>query len=327
MFGGFSSTKLKVQLKMAVSRIQIASNKKGALLKQSRREVAKMLTEKPPKEEMAGIKAEALIRDDQMIEALEILQLQCELIHERIKLIDVSKKCPEDLLAVVSTIIWASHRVDIQELILVRKQFRAKYGKKFEDDALANKNNVLNERVVGKLSVQPPAAYLVQCYLERICEHEKINWQPRVKLSASQMVEPMVAPSGYSVQAGQGSGLGPTPVALQAQQPIPSKPSGEIPSALKIYDPIPPTPPVVPAEPYLPPPAPTSKPGADFEEQDIYVPPSVSSSKINGETKTNNDDDSNNGASSGEQPARSGSSNAGASYEDLAARFENLKNI
>lgn len=154
-----------VELKMAVSRFQIASNKKAALLKQNMREVAVLLAEDPPKEEKARIKAEALIRDDYMIEAFDILSLNCELLSERIKLISFSKECPPDLVSCVSTLIYASPRVDIPELVMVRKQFRAKYGKKFEESAFNNEGGVINERVVTKLSVEPPAAFLVQTYL------------------------------------------------------------------------------------------------------------------------------------------------------------------
>ena len=68
MFGGFKASKLKPQLKMAVSRFAIASNKKSAIMKQNMREVALLLAEEPPKEEKARIRAEALIRDDNMIE-------------------------------------------------------------------------------------------------------------------------------------------------------------------------------------------------------------------------------------------------------------------
>jgi hypothetical protein len=96
--------------------------------------------------------------------------------------------------------MWAAHRVDIPELLIVRQQFRSKYGKQFEEDALTNNNNVLNERVVTKLSVHPPAAYLVQTYLERICEQFQVDWSPQVKLSINEMIEPMAAPVGYSVQ-------------------------------------------------------------------------------------------------------------------------------
>lgn len=161
---------------MAVHRFQMASNKKSALLKQSMREVAVLLAEDPPKEEKARIKAEALIRDDYMIEAYDILSLNCELLSERLKLISFSKQCPPDLVSSVATLIYAAPRVDIPELQIIRKQFRAKYGKKFEEDALNNVGGVLNERVVTKLSVQPPAAYLVQTYLEQICDKYEVDW-------------------------------------------------------------------------------------------------------------------------------------------------------
>ena len=92
-----------------------------SLLKQNMREVAVMLAEDQPKEEKAKIRAEALIRDDNLIEAYEILQLECELLSERIKLIDFQKDCPSDLVTVVSTLMWASHRVDIPELQAIRK--------------------------------------------------------------------------------------------------------------------------------------------------------------------------------------------------------------
>jgi len=179
------------ELKMACGRIQIASNKKAALLKQNMREVAKLLAEDPPKEEKARIRAEALIRDDNLIEAYEILQLECELLHERIKLLQYSKSCPHDLISVVSTLIWASHRVDVPELMLIRKQFVAKYGKPFEENAMRNYDGCLNERVVSKLSVQPPAAYLVQTYLERICEQFEVDWTPSMKLTADTAIEPV----------------------------------------------------------------------------------------------------------------------------------------
>ncbi|EJK75102.1 hypothetical protein THAOC_03183, partial [Thalassiosira oceanica] len=83
----YKASKLKPQLKMAVTRLQIAANKKSALMKQQIRDIARLLAEDPPKEEKARIKAEGLIRDDYMVEAYEILQLNCELLSERIQLI------------------------------------------------------------------------------------------------------------------------------------------------------------------------------------------------------------------------------------------------
>lgn len=207
IFGGYSATKIKPQLKMAVTRFTIAANKKVALSKQQTREIAKMLAEVPPKEEKARIKAEAVIRDDDTIEAYEILQLNCDLLFERINLISYSKECPHDLVECISTLIWASAVVDIPELVEIRKQFRSKYGKFFEEGAMRNAGRVVNERVASKLSVQPPSAYDVQVYLERIADEHGVNWKPRVPLKASEMYEPTKAPTGESVPVRGGSGV------------------------------------------------------------------------------------------------------------------------
>ena len=185
----------------------MASNKKTALMKQQMREISKLLAEN--KEEKARIRAEALIRDDGTIEAYEILQLTCELLFERIKLITTSKTVPADLRRSISTLIWASNRVDIKELVEIRKQIKAKFGKQFDMDAFENKHNVCNERVIAKLSVQPPTALLVQTYLEKIADQFSVQWKPTNRLKADQLGEPMAAPVGYSVQNAPGSRLVP----------------------------------------------------------------------------------------------------------------------
>ena len=304
-------------LKMAVSRFQIAANKKSALMKQQMREIAVMLSEDPPKEEKAKIRAESLIREDNSIEAYEILQLECELLAERIKLIASTKECPPDLVSCVSTLIWACDRVDISELSMIRKQFRAKYGNKFEEAALTNLGGRLNERVVAKLSVQPPAAYLVQVYLERICEQFEVNWKPKLRLTADQMSEPMAAPVGYSIQVAQGTGLGEVvtgqlnadeAIGVPTKMDIPVAP--HFPSVAATV--------VVPAAAYFPPLTPSTN--TDFEEVDIYIPaiptaPAGSGTKKQDEKKDDDDDSSD----------LHGGDDIHSSFANLAARFDSLK--
>lgn len=209
---------------MAVSRFSMASNKKSALMKQSMREISQLLAN--GKEESAKIKAEALIRDDGTIEAFEILQLSCDLLFERIKLISTSDKCPPDLKSTIATLIWASNRVDIKELVEIRKQFKSKFGKQFDAECFENKNNICNERIVAKLSVQPPTAYLVQTYLEKIADQFDVDWKPANRLKPDQMAEPMAAPVGYSVKIAPGSGL----VSYEAT-PVPMPPPSCSPDA------------------------------------------------------------------------------------------------
>ena len=339
LFGGYKATKLKPQLKMAVTRFTIASNKKSALTKQQIREIAKLLAEDPPKEEKARIKAESLIRDDNTVEAYEILQLHCELLAERINLITQSKDCPPDMLSTVSTVIWASTIVDIPELIEIRKQFRYKYGKEFDEDCMQNVGGILNERVTSKLSVQPPSAYLVQTYLEKISDEHEVGWKPTVSLKAEDIAQPMAAPTGYSVQEGAASGL-------NKKEQVTSVPSGLLP----------PKAPSSSSSAYVPAAATESTAAAatnsntmkvddddSIEEVDIYVPAAPksqphSSSNSNrnqnemnsnrgrtqsaGEgSKGNDDEDGNdNDNDNGENNDTGGDD----SYEDLAKRFAML---
>ena len=123
---------------MATSRLQILANKKTALLKQQMREIAELLCEDQPREEKARIRTEAVIREEQACEAYEMLQLNCELLAERIRLLENTKECPPDLVSCVSTLMWAADRVSISEMSFAKKQFRAKYGKKFEENAMNN---------------------------------------------------------------------------------------------------------------------------------------------------------------------------------------------
>lgn len=315
---GFNANKLKPQLKMAVHRFQMASNKKSALLKQQMREVAVLLAEDPPKEEKARIKAEALIRDDYVIEAYDILSLNCELLSERIKLIQFSKECPPDLVSCISTLMYAAPRVDIPELLVVRKQFTSKYGKKFDEAAMGNVGGILNERVVAKLSVQPPAAYLVQTYLEQICEKYEVDWSPNYRLSAENMGEPMAPPVGSSVQIGRGTGLGDrahTGMTVNGDESTydggQSLPPPQVPSVAKSEN----------SDMYMP-----SAPGA------ASIPPPMAPSADSGPQTTNGDaskgnDDEDDESNNNNAPAGSASGKDSASYNDLAARFENLKNL
>eukprot|EP00542_Grammatophora_oceanica_P020990 CAMPEP_0194029238 /NCGR_PEP_ID=MMETSP0009_2-20130614/3025_1 /TAXON_ID=210454 /ORGANISM="Grammatophora oceanica, Strain CCMP 410" /LENGTH=206 /DNA_ID=CAMNT_0038668849 /DNA_START=121 /DNA_END=739 /DNA_ORIENTATION=- len=186
--------KLKPLLKMAVSRLQIASNKKSALLKQQKREVAILLDAKPPREDKARISAESCIREENTIMAYELLQMACEQLVERARLLENMKECPPDFISIVSTLIWASYRVEIGELSTIRMRLREKYGKEFEQNAMNNVGGVLNPRIVAMLSNSPVAPKLVENSLVQICEKEEVDWKPTPQFPAS-------APNGYSVQA------------------------------------------------------------------------------------------------------------------------------
>ena len=94
----------------------------------------------------------------------------------------------------------------------------------------------------------------------------------------------------------------------------------------KPLGPPPTAPPVVTAKPYVP----TSSSKEDYEEVDIFVPPTAPSFDPNQpnnltDGKDNNDDNAPSSRGGGSSTGQG--STTSASYEDLAARFNNLKNI
>ncbi|ETP50223.1 hypothetical protein F442_04391 [Phytophthora nicotianae P10297] len=220
---GFNVNKLKPNLKMAVHRIGIVKNKKANAALAQRREVGRLLAD--GKEEKARIRVEGIIRDDFTMEGYEILELLCELLAERANLIKTEADCPYDMREAVCTLIWAASRTEIPELAEVKKQLTKKYGQDFEAAAIRNVDGCVNERVIQKLSVQPPSAFLVVNYMKEIAKEFKVDWEPD-EAEVTDPLAPIPAPTGATVTSGAVSG--PEFAALYASAP----PSGNTPPYL-----------------------------------------------------------------------------------------------
>ncbi|OCL07256.1 hypothetical protein AOQ84DRAFT_377857 [Glonium stellatum] len=79
-------SKLKVQLKLSISRLRMVQQKDSALAKQQRRAMAQLL--EAGKVESARIRVENIIRSDITTELHEMLELYCELLLARSQLLD-----------------------------------------------------------------------------------------------------------------------------------------------------------------------------------------------------------------------------------------------
>lgn len=181
----FDPNQCKVQLKLAITRLELQKNKKMNNSKNTKREIAEQL--KAGKDESARIKVEAVIREDFIVEAYEILKLFCELVLGRLGVLQISKECPPDLVEAVASIIYAAPRTEVKELAAVREFMIIKFGREMGLAAVHNKDNCVNARIVHKLSVQTPENYLVFQYLNEIAKSYNLDWQ-------ADFVEPIEQP-------------------------------------------------------------------------------------------------------------------------------------
>ncbi|KAL8761130.1 MAG: hypothetical protein Q9184_002730 [Pyrenodesmia sp. 2 TL-2023] len=166
-------SKLKVQLKLAISRLRMVQQKDTAIAKQQRRQMAQLL--EVGKEESARIRVENIIRSDITTELLEILELYCELVLARIGLLE-PKECDPGLEEPIKSIIHAAPRTDVKELQQARQLLVEKYGKDFALEAVENSDGKVAERVLKKLKVEPPDPELVTLYLREIARTYGVDW-------------------------------------------------------------------------------------------------------------------------------------------------------
>ncbi|CAN0292912.1 unnamed protein product, partial [Ectocarpus sp. 13 AM-2016] len=106
-----TTRQVKPFLKMSITRLNLLVNKKANHIKISKKEIARLLAD--GKEEKARIKVEQVIREDFTIEAYDVLELHCELVAERMRLVASQKDVPPDMEQAVCTIIWAADRAEV----------------------------------------------------------------------------------------------------------------------------------------------------------------------------------------------------------------------
>ncbi|KAI5968487.1 IST1 [Candida theae] len=158
--------RLKTNLKMAISKLKFTQEKKVALTKQQRRQLAELL--KAGKESSAKIRVENIIRDDIYIELLEFLELYCELLLARLNMVLDRPTCDPSLLEAVSSLIYSAQNSDLKELVAIRDILIYKYGTEFGKAALENEGGHVPEKIVRRCGVEPPSEDLVNMYLVEI---------------------------------------------------------------------------------------------------------------------------------------------------------------
>lgn len=86
---GPNYTKLSTNLRLTVNRLKLLEKKKTELAQKARREIADYIAN--GKEDRARIRVEHIIREDYLVEAMELLEMYCDLLLARFGLIQTQK--------------------------------------------------------------------------------------------------------------------------------------------------------------------------------------------------------------------------------------------
>ncbi|KAJ2896500.1 transcriptional repressor general negative regulator of transcription subunit 4, partial [Coemansia aciculifera] len=219
----FQVNKFKVELKLAINRLKLLQAKKSTLNLKARREIAPLL--ESGKIESATIRVENIIREDLNVEALEMVELFCELLTARVGLIDQSRTIDPGVSEVVHSVIYASSRIDVREVTMLREMLTAKFGKEVVVEAMENKAGLVNAKLVRKLSVDTPPDSLIKMYLAEIAGFYQIKWRPDGQEEVEEEDGPPGSGSDQDTSPGSGGLTEPAVVVDEAPSEPESVPS------------------------------------------------------------------------------------------------------
>lgn len=160
---GPNYSKLKTNLRLAVTRLKLLEKKKTELALKSRKEIADYLV--AGKLERAKIRVEQIIREDYLVEAMEVVEMYCELLLGRFGLLQQMKELDDGIAEPVSSLLWVAPRLqsDVEELRIIADILATKYGKEFTEMArTATGEHKVSEKLMHKLALQAPPKLLVE---------------------------------------------------------------------------------------------------------------------------------------------------------------------
>merc|ERR1712076_116597 len=175
---GPNYNKLKTSLKLTINRLKLLEKKKTETALKSRKEIADYIQIGKP--ERAKIRVEHIIREDYLVEAMEIVEMYCDLLLARFGLIQQMKNLDDGLAEAISSLIWVAPRLqaDIAELKMVSDQLVSKYGKPYGLACRENAVGTVSEKLMHKMSVQAPPKLTVEKYLIEIAKYYNVDYMP-----------------------------------------------------------------------------------------------------------------------------------------------------
>jgi vacuolar protein sorting-associated protein IST1 len=82
----FKAEKMRVNLRLCINRLKLLEKKKTETAVKARREIADYM--KSGRIERARIRVEHIIRDDYLVEAMEVVELYCDLLLARFGMLE-----------------------------------------------------------------------------------------------------------------------------------------------------------------------------------------------------------------------------------------------
>lgn len=158
----------------AQAKMSLFRSKKVNEIRAKKKEVIELL--KQNNLDVAKTKMDNIIQAEDIITLYDILIPQCEVLKERSTYLLSFENVPADVKDTLDTLIYASNRLEVEELHKLREMMRLKYGDVYLMAADTNKDGKVNVNVVEKLKIKPNSDALLVVRLKQIVAESKIDF-------------------------------------------------------------------------------------------------------------------------------------------------------
>ncbi|CAJ1932319.1 unnamed protein product [Sphenostylis stenocarpa] len=153
----FKAAKFKAVTNLAISRLAVLKNQRLARLRHARSDVLELI--KLGHLERASLRVEHVIKDQNMLDVYDRIEGYCNLLMERVHLIEQERECPEELKEAASGLLYAASRCgDFPEIQEIRAVLTSRFGKEFAARSIELRNNCgVHPQMIQKLSTRMPS--------------------------------------------------------------------------------------------------------------------------------------------------------------------------
>ncbi|GMH27516.1 hypothetical protein Nepgr_029359 [Nepenthes gracilis] len=171
----FKPSRFRALLNLAVSRVAVFKNQRQIRCSQARSDVLQLLN--LGQRERALLRVELVIKEQNMLDVFVMIEGYCNLLSERVNLIQQEKECPDELKEAASSLIFAASRCgEFPELQELRAVLMSRFGKEFVARAVELRNNCgVNPKIIQQLSTRQPSLESRMKVLKEIASENGIN--------------------------------------------------------------------------------------------------------------------------------------------------------
>ncbi|CAL4930196.1 unnamed protein product [Urochloa decumbens] len=159
LFGKSTSkqtAKVKTLVKLAASRLAVVRRPRLGRRSIARSDVGQLLS--IGHLDRALLRAEQVIEEDNMLEALDLIELYCKILVEQAAQLEKPKECGEEIKEAAAGLMFASARCgELPELLDARAILADKFGRDFAAAAKEGAPGVVDPTLVRKLSGERPS--------------------------------------------------------------------------------------------------------------------------------------------------------------------------